>query len=360
MKKYCVIIDTYPSTEDERNLLVSNLKKLRDNNVDSLITSHHPCSPEIIENSDFFIFEKKNPYHYLDSCVINENLEGVKNPIYSKYFQIGEITYYDKVVVTGWSVAITSQLINSIKFLHGKGYDYAFYMVSDCIIPHDVGEKLEKILEKSEGYRNYFIKNSPIFGSWNSMSLFGFTIDSDLIERIPNLDFSENPIYQRFFPNHAGEDVVLKIWESDPNFTDPHEELDKFFGQNNWNMISSAVKGGKSALHFHTSSSIYVDDSLNNFDLVLEVFPEIHLDSVFFEIKILDYSGNVLLFRAIELRKFHWYKEDVSNLFLGRDGVILEKYIMDQGDETCSIRDSIKIDRSLISQYSELKKFRKN
>ena len=44
--------------------------------------------------------------------------------------------------------------------------------------------------------RNYFIKNSPIFSSWFAGFFFGFTIDQELIKRIPNLDFSINKKFQ--------------------------------------------------------------------------------------------------------------------------------------------------------------------
>lgn len=360
MKKYCVIIDTYPSSEQEQSWLIHNLKILKNQGIDVLVTSHHPCTQEIIENSDFFIFEKKNNYHYLDSEIINENLEGVQNPVYCEYFQLGNDTFYDKVVITGWSVAITSQLINSIKFLYGKGYNYAFYMISDCIFPDNIKEKLDLILENSKEFRNYFIENLPPFNSWYAGFLFGFSIDENLFCRLPEGDVSENTSYQKFFPNCSAEDVIMKIWGNDSNFVENYSKIDDFFGVGNWNLVSSVIKKGESSLHAHSSSSIYVSDSLKDFMLVLNVLPENPCESVFFRINLSDFSGNVLLSKEITLPRFHWYKEDVSHLFHGRGGLILEKYLQDSSDETCSFRDSIRIDRSSIHQYAQLKKFRRS
>ena len=128
------------------------------------------------------IFEKTNNYHYLDSDILNQNICNVKNPVYLKYTQIADEIFYDRLVVTGWSVAITSQLFNAIKFLFNKGYDYAFYLVDDFICPNDFNLKIENILEKSKGYRNYFIKNKSQFNSWFAGFFFGFTIDNELIK----------------------------------------------------------------------------------------------------------------------------------------------------------------------------------
>ena len=80
MKKYCVIIDTYPQTQEEKKLLLSNLKTLKKQGIDVLVTSHSYCNKEIIENSTYFLFEKKNNYYFLDSTIINENIKETQPP----------------------------------------------------------------------------------------------------------------------------------------------------------------------------------------------------------------------------------------------------------------------------------------
>jgi len=360
MKKYAFIIDSYPSSEAQQNLLLTNLKIIKSKGIDVLLTSHHPCNSEIIENSTYFLFEKKNEYHFLDSEVLNENIKDIQNPIYLKYNTVGDEVFYDKLVITGWSVAITSQLFNSIKFLYGKGYDYAFYLVDDFICPDNIKDKIDSILEKSNGKKNYFIKNKPMFSSWFAGFFFGFTIDDDLIKRLPNFDFSDNKVYQKYFPNCAGEDVVIRIWSNDDNYVDEHDELNNIFGENNWNLVSSVIKPGQSQLQNSTISSIYINDNSDNskYCLLLQTYWDCLYESVTYDINITDQDNNVLYNRIINLERGYWFKDYLDHIFENNDVVIFNKSII-SSDKTCHIKDSIIINKKDISSYALLKKFEK-
>lgn len=360
MKKFAFIIDSYPSSTEQQELLLTNLKLIKSKGIDVLLTSHHTCNSEIIENSTYFLFEKKNEYYFLDSDILNENIQDVKNPVFLKYATIGDEVFYDRLVITGWSVAITSQLFNSIKFLYGKGYDYAFYLVDDCIIPDDILDKIYTILEKSSSKRNYFIKNKPQFGSWFAGFFFGFTIDGNLMNRLPNLDLSENKNYQKYFPNCSGEDVALNIWQNDDNFIDQHEELNNIFGKNNWNLVSSVIKPGPSQLQNSTISSIYINDNADNskYCLVLQTYWDCLYESVTYDINITDQDNNVLYNRIINLERGYWFKDYLDHIFKNNDVVIFNKSII-SSDKTCHIKDSIIINKKDINFYALLKKFEK-
>ncbi len=356
-EKYCVIIDTYPQSRSEEEILLRNLKLLKDQEIDVLLTSHSVCTPEIIQNSTYFIFEKKNDYYFLDSHILNENIEGVENPVYLKYLYIGNEVFRDRLVITGWSVSVVSQMVNAIRFLHGKGYEYAFYFVSDFVCPEDIKIKLGGILEKSKKYRNYFIKNSPIFSSWYAGFFFGFTIDQKLIDRIQLGDFSDNKFYQKSFPNCSGEDVILKLWGNDENLIEDHSKLDEIFGKNGWNLVNSTIREGSSSLHSSTSSSIYADPQSGEFCIMLDVSKECPCDEVYFRLQILDLSGNLLFEREVNLQKFHWYKENVTNFIYGQEKVIFKKYVADKENPSLFFEDSINIERNSFSTYSFLKNF---
>jgi hypothetical protein len=360
MKKYAFIIDSYPSSEEQQNLLLTNLKILKSKGIDVLLTSHHPCNSEIIENSTYFLFEKKNEYHFLDSEILNENIKDVSNPVYMHYTTIGDETFYDRLVITGWSVAITSQIFNGIKFLYGKDYDYAFYLVDDFICPDDIKNKIENIIEKSKDKRNYFIKNQPRFSSWYAGFFFGFKIDDELIKRLPNLDFSDNKTYQKYFPNCAGEDVIIKIWSNDENYVDEHNELNNIFGENNWNLVSSVIKPGPSQLQNSTSSSIFVnkENDINNYCLMLSTAWDCPCDDIKFTINIKSESGDDLYNKSINLPRGHWFKDYLNHLFENNDVIIFKKELSSL-DETYYLSDTIIIDKKNIDSYALLKNYEK-
>jgi len=355
--KYAIIIDSYPQTDIQKERLIKTLKKLKGKNIDVLLTSHNTCTPEIIENSTYFLFEKQNNYYYLDSHILNENIKESKEPTYMRYTYINDNVFYDKLVVTAWSVAITSQLFNSIKFLYGKGYDYAFYMVDDFVCPNDFEIKLNEILEKSKNKRNYFIKNQAMFSSWFAGFFFGFTIDKTLIDRIPNLDFSDNKTYQKYFPNCSGEDVVNEIWKQDDNLIEEHDELNNIFGIGNWNIDSSVIKPGPSTLHNDISSSIYVNS--NDYCLMLFVNNNSLFNKVNFNIKLYDESNTLLYSKQTELQKGWYFLDYLNDIFEQNKKVIFEKEIIGYSENITYFKDAIIIDRDTLESYKRLKNYNK-
>ena len=108
--KIALIIDSYPQSEEQQIRLLDNLKKLKKQGFEVLLTTHYPCPQSIIENSDYYIFEKSNNYHYLDSDILNQNICNVKNPVYLKYTQIADEIFYDRLVALSldgtWSNAL--------------------------------------------------------------------------------------------------------------------------------------------------------------------------------------------------------------------------------------------------------------
>ena len=354
--KYAIIIDSYPQSDSQKERLLKTLKKLKSRNIDVLLTSHNSCSPEIIENSTYFLYEKENNYHFLDSHILNENIQESKQPTYTKYTYIGENVFYDNLVVTAWSEAIISQLFNSIKFLHGKGYEYAFYMVDDFICPDDFDLKLETIFQKLKNKRNYFIKNQPMFSSWFAGFFFGFTIDKKLIDKIPNLDFSNNKIYQKYFPNLCGEDVVNSIWGDDDNLIEEHDELNNIFGLGNWNMDSSVVIPGPSNLHNEISSSIHINNDYE-YHLMLYVPHDSSYNKVTFNLKLLDESHNPIYLKQIELYKGWYHVDNLTNIIQNHKIVLFEKEIVGYSNIITYFKDSITLDKDNIEHYKKLKNF---
>jgi hypothetical protein len=357
--RYAVIIDSYPQKDSQRERLVNTLKKIKSKNIDVLLTSHNSCTPEIIENSTYFLFEKKNDYYYLDSHILNENISESKDPTYMRYTYINDNVFYDKLVVTAWSVSIVSQLFNAIKFLYGKGYDYAFYMVDDFLCPDDFDIKLNEIIEKSKGKRNYFIKNQPMFSSWFAGFFFGFTIDATLINKIPNLDFSDNKTYQKHFPNHCGEDVVNDIWGKDDNLVEEHDVLNYIFGVGNWNIDSSVIKPGPSSLHNEISSSIYVDDDYEHC-LMLYVPYDSSYSKVSFSLKLLDESYNPIYLKQIELYKGWYHIDNLTSIIQQHKIVLFEKEIIGYSKIITYFKDLIKLDNVNVEEYKKLKNFQRN
>ena len=349
MKKFAFIIDAYPSSNEDRTSLLDNIKNIKSEGIDILLTSHHTCSSDIIENVDYFLFEKSNNYYYLDSDVLNNDLSNLKDPVFMRYYTAGE-TFIDRSVVTGWSVSITSQFFNAVNFLKSKGYDYAFYLISDFVYP-DSG--FSRILNSVDFNKNYLIKNSDNFSSWFAPFFFGFKIDNDLLSKIPNEDLSSLEVYQKYFTNCSFEDVIKNTFSGLQNDVHEFQKLDDIFGSGNWNTNKSTIQKGPASLHYCTSSSVYVNlQSDNKFCLFLYLSHEYEIKNEFvrFEIKILNEIGDVLYNIERDMLPGFWYKQYLNI----NNNVILNKRLID-GDTI--VEDSIRININDLEKYSILKQF---
>ena len=61
MKK-CAIILSHCNTDEKKKVLLETIDELRKvDNLDIVLTSHIPIDPEIVEKSDYFIYDKENP-----------------------------------------------------------------------------------------------------------------------------------------------------------------------------------------------------------------------------------------------------------------------------------------------------------
>lgn len=358
--KFALILDSYPSREEDQDLLLKNITTLKSQNIDVFLTSHHRCNSGIIEKCDYFLFEKCNQYYFHDSHIINENIEGITVPIFQRYLNIWDLIFLDRVISTSWSVSIFSQFSSAINFLMSKGYNYAFYLVGDCLIPENFGEKLEKILEQSIEYDNYFIKNSSQFSNWFLPHFFGFSITQKLASRIPKEDFSDNKIFQKYYPNHSFEDIILKLFGQDKNNIQNHEVMNEIFGSGNWNISSASSHSDESTIHYFTTSSIFCSESTDEFILLLEVSSDCTFDSIDFEIQIYDENNHTIYYKKINLNRGVWYMENINHLFDNSNIITFNKKLKPRENETIIYSDTIIIKKEDLSKYSILKRFIRN
>jgi hypothetical protein len=272
--------------------------------------------------------------------------------------------FIDKLVITGYSVVVISQLFNAIKFLHGKGYRFAFFLVGDFSFPIDgLRHKTDSIIERLEksNKKNYFVKNRSIFGGWFAPFFFGFSIDDELLQKLPTCDISLNSNFQNYFPNHSFEDVVLRLWGNENNILEEHESLDLIFGKDRWDTKKSTIKSGQGSLHYFTSCSLHI--GLDTDFLFPMLFLTVSRDGVYekvsFEIEIFNSATREILYsKSMILDKGFWYMENLTAFLEGNRHITIGKRITDlaSGIYFC---DEINLDLLAYKEYSVLKGFKK-
>ena len=356
-KKICFVIDSYPSTEEHKGELIKTLKKFRREGIDVLLTSHHPCTPEIIEQSTYFIFEKENTCHFLESEIVNSKyFPSTESYSTLFHFSIPGRRYSNGIISTGYTKSIVSNFFNSIRVLHGKGYDLVFWLVDDFKYPEPgfnviINSIVCKMRES--GNKNCFFENLPSQYGWYNPAFFVFSLDDELISDIPSQNFSDFEIYNRNFMGRVFESFLFDFFRGKPNLVNPGLELDMIFSSSGWNTRKCKVDQSDPSF-FHSvhigpnsEASFFLRIPLNypskKIEASLNVYNEISGEPIFRWVKELDRGGWSLIDFDLEVNK--------------KESIVIDKEIKDLDDLSLSFRDIIILNPDNIHAYSKLKFF---
>jgi hypothetical protein len=137
--KNIFIIDTYPVSPKQEEILIQCIKKLKFLNWDILLCSHAPVKPEIQEMVDYYIYDKNNTFlppsftpfnwFYLPNDLKIEILNG------------------------GHTLPICRNMFNSINFVKDNYYDFFFFLEFDNLFS-------EEDLLKLDSFRKSMIENN--------------------------------------------------------------------------------------------------------------------------------------------------------------------------------------------------------
>lgn len=145
MNKNIVLIQSHCNTEEKKEILISNIEKLKEFDLDILLYSHIPLSEEIINHVDYFIYDSSNPIMWEER---------------RHYYWRGCDEYKLESTVPDYGWTVFNQMIGSSEFIRNKNYDNVIIFCYDLIIDDVVYRFLKnpepqifehrKISEKSE------------------------------------------------------------------------------------------------------------------------------------------------------------------------------------------------------------------
>jgi hypothetical protein len=145
MKKL-FIIDTYPKTEKQIQLLKDCINSVTPIGWDILIVSHYPIPTEIQNMVTYSIYDKNNLF-------IPENIT-------PHIFSFNE-SFDFKVYLSGHALAITINMFNGFKFAENYNYDFCYFMEFDSILNHNDLEKLNDLVSEMETQNKDMIVFNP-------------------------------------------------------------------------------------------------------------------------------------------------------------------------------------------------------
>lgn len=178
MNKNIVLIQSHCNSQEKKEILLENIKKLKKFELDILLYSHIPLSEEITSQVDYFIFDKTNPvmwderrHYYWWSC--------------------NEYKLESTVPDYGWTVF--NQLIGSENFIKNKNYENVIIFCYDLIIDEVVTQFLvnpkPQIFQHCKKQEN---DSETILGTALVFSIFEKNKFSELVSLFSRKEYVEN------------------------------------------------------------------------------------------------------------------------------------------------------------------------
>lgn len=128
--KNIFIIDTYPSTEEQKKLLSDCVDRLLNIGFDIMIVSHTSIPEEIQKKVNYVIYDSDNSF-----------LPGERTP----FFWVSLFESNCRIFNAGHSLAITRNMQNALLMAKSVGYDFFYFLEYDVLISESDIEKLLRL-----------------------------------------------------------------------------------------------------------------------------------------------------------------------------------------------------------------------
>lgn len=179
--KNLFIIDTYPSTEEQKKLLIECINRLKNVGFDIMIVSHISIPEEIQSMVNYVIFDSDNSF-----------LPGERTP----FFWVSLFNNIFRVFNSGHSLAITRNMQNALLMAKSAGYDFFYFLEYDVLISETDINKLINLKDtmKIEGKKmilfepeNFYECGSHVYETL----LFGGEVEYLLSKFLPPKNIEE-------------------------------------------------------------------------------------------------------------------------------------------------------------------------
>ena len=117
MKKI-VIIDTYPCTYLQEDILIECIERIKPLGYSIMIVSHYPVSLKIQKLVNYYIYDDKN--YFLP-------------PEMTPHFWFDTDAFYVRIFNSGHSLAITRNIQTSLNFAKSMGYEFFYFCEFDVL-----------------------------------------------------------------------------------------------------------------------------------------------------------------------------------------------------------------------------------
>lgn len=244
-KKKVALISTYCDTEEKRNILLDNVKKLKKLNIDVIALSPLPLPEEIVGACDYFYYTKENPI--------------LKWPVrlftFWHQFQLqnGNIcTFHRGVGDYGWAALYHVKKLTQIMMPYD--YDIYYHMIYDL----EIDECVENAILNFEGNIVYPRRDPHHPETLWETTLHFMSFDKDLMKKIEK----EITLDSYLSTNGVAEGEVFKWKNKFKISSSEHPVKDKIFYWKDYNFFNySPVPDFKMFLSKNEEMTIWLGEN---------------------------------------------------------------------------------------------------
>jgi hypothetical protein len=143
MNKNIVLIQSHCNTEEKIKVLLENLSKLRNYNLDLLLYSHITLPQEVIEKVDYFVYDKSNPIMWEER---------------RHYYWRATDKYKLESTVPDYGWTVFNQISGGFQFIKNKNYENIIVFCYDTIIDEKIEDYLinprQQLFEHHKSQKN--------------------------------------------------------------------------------------------------------------------------------------------------------------------------------------------------------------
>jgi hypothetical protein len=261
MKKI-VIIDTYPCTPLQEDILIECIMRLKPMGYSIMVVSHYPVSAKIQKLVNYYIYDDKN--YFLP-------------PDMTPHFWFDTDAFYVRIFNSGHSLAITRNIQTSLNLAKSMGYEFFYFVEFDVLFGNNDLVALNAFSEQmiAEQKKMVFFKPLTFIECGSHVYetlLFGGDVNYFLDKFQPPIDLDDWHQKKMGYTLELSFFEKLKEWEADFVIIPVHSS--EYFKQSRVNVFRYGLSAALILNNLHTNQPVlFVTNSqFNSFDYFVKAY----------------------------------------------------------------------------------------
>lgn len=273
--KNCIIVNFYPNSFEQENILYNSLLSLRDTGYDIILSSNTHVNEKIQSLCTHTIINKQNRLlSIVDGLKNNFNIRPSNYlQSYDKTLEVTYINFIGKSYILG----ILDSLMCSYGLAKSLGYTNAHFFVGDIILKPNQESKLKDIETTYKDWFGYFENRESKTAYFGVECLYWYSNIDWFIDKFLSKKNEDN------FISHLAESYYLEAYFGNIIYNNDNIYVHNFIGDEKISFLETEDIDNLSTTSAHVGFTLLWDKQKNEFDFLFEnMSDELKTYEVFF------------------------------------------------------------------------------